>query len=182
MAATPKQKPTAQAAQPAGAPAAPERGHGKPEDNPKREQGKQVWRHLVAAAMKIIYSEQVTAAILQVLQQSADNPPHGVAMATKFVMEAIARQLRGIDPRVVVSAAPAIASMIFELGNKAGVFKADATMLAPTLKIIAQSMQSGPGHQAAPEAPQAGAPPAGAPPQAPGGLVGGAMQQPMMGG
>jgi hypothetical protein len=134
------------------------------------EKGHLAWRQMAGAAMKIIYSPQGSKALLGMMKQNADNPPLAVAQAAAIVLQHIMSQIKGMDPRLAITTAPAILMLLFELGNKAGIFKADLKMMPAALKALHGIVGGGAGPAAGPAAPAAPAGPA------PGGLVGGAMQ------
>lgn len=81
---------------------------------------KEVFQRLLMAAMKYIYSENVTPGIVQAVQ-SAQDPVQGIVQATKAVVGQVASKAKGINPDVVQRIAVPVAALITELVVKAGV-------------------------------------------------------------
>lgn len=156
---------------PAPAPAGAARG------NDAATRGREIWKRLTAAGMRVIYTPEGAKALVAQMASMKANPVQAVAAAVVTVMQRVMADVKGIDPRLAAASVPAWTAMLFELAHKAGLFTGNPKMMAAVVQLVGKMMSGGPAQ------PQQAAPPPGA---APGGLVAGAMPaaapQPAVGG
>lgn len=154
-------QPTAAPA-PAGAPpGAPEPAGGIPQDK-----AQETHLRLGQAAAKLIFTKPTSDNLLSILKDGAESPPHAVAVAAMAVLSRMQNEVKGIDPKLVFSVAPAVIVFLLELGDAAGVIQASVPLIQESLGALANLAQNqgqaGQGAQPGPEdvgsAPSAGAP------------------------
>lgn len=132
-------------------------------------QALEAFKHIIAAAGKVIYHKEISAQLLRMVQ-SAEDPVAGAAQATLTVLEQIKTQVKGVHPNFVYTAAPAVASMLLELAGAAKLVKFDEETISQVTQAIVETLKSrgAAGEQAGTPAaaPAQGAPPAQPQPQA----------------
>lgn len=148
-------------------PASPESA-GQPAPQSK---GAEAYRRIVMGAMQVVYGKESSGGLLNMIRGEED-PVMGVAQATVTVLNGLKQQIKGINPNFVYTAASAVAGMLFELGDAAGLFKFDPKMMQAAMRVMPQALQQfgevggeQSGAKAAPAEPQG----------APQGLIGSAM-------
>jgi len=106
----------------------------KPVDNPSEDsqesnvspEEQAIYSSVVSNAMKVIYGEKTMPNILKMLQ-SANEPSEGVAQVTNMIGEQVyssaQKQGQEISDDVLQAASEEINGLLFELGEKAGIFK-----------------------------------------------------------
>lgn len=157
MDATTQQQEPAQAQQPDAA--------GNPAGAPPSKAA-DAYRRIVTGAMQAVYGKGSSDGLLNMIR-SAEDPVIGVAQATVTVLNGLKQQIKGINPNFVYTAASAVAGMLFELGDAAGLFKFDPKMMQAAMRVMPQALQqvgeSGDGPTSAQPAQASPAAPQGAP-------------------
>lgn len=171
---------TPEAPQPDQEPAAPPAGQEQPQPGQQGAQGpqaKQVFRQFILAAMKIIYGEQSGMQLVQLMKSQADDPATAVAHAAMVVIGKMQESAKGINPQTVITAAPAVMCLLFDVARAAKLFTADKDTLTQALQVFAQMSGGQAQPQGQEQAPPQDQPPGQDQPQGPPGLIAGAMQQ-----
>jgi len=136
---------------------------------------REIWRRVVLSAMKILYSDEGSRAILAQLRANAQNPVEALASVCLAIVHQIMSQVRGIPPAAVIPTIPAIMSLIMEMADESGTLNLTSDMLGQAVKLVAQMLSNG-------RQPMAGQPPQQQMQQQPQGvgLIGSAMSQQQM--
>lgn len=109
----------------------------KPQDSAKVE----ALQRILLAAGKALYSKPETGQSMIAMIRGAESPASGVVQATMGLLDHVAGQVRGIEPRFVFSAAPAVAAMVAEIGAVAQVSPAEPKFMAEVMPLLAQEVQ-----------------------------------------
>lgn len=96
---------------------------------------------VLLATGKALYSKPETGQSVIAMIRGAESPAQGVVQATMGLLDHVAGQVKGIDPRFVFSAAPAVAAMVAEIGAVAKVSPPDPKFMAEVLPLLAQEVQ-----------------------------------------
>lgn len=130
-------------------------------------QGAEVFRRLLLAAMKLIYSNP--KATQQFVFMVKTGQAQGIVQATKIVVGQITKSAQGLDPSILQKLMVPVATLIAELAVKAGVIKDDKAIMAQVTQLLQKAPQGQPPQPQAAPAPQA------QPAQPQGGLINQAM-------
>ena len=151
----PQDKPIGPEAMPQGEQAAP------------KDKATETYRRLVLAAMKVIYTKEVSDGLVEIMRTGAEMPAEAVAQAASTVLGKLAEGVKGLDPKAVYAVTPPVVVFLMELAGAAKLFKPTPEIMQRAIQLIGEQV----GGQQQEQAPE----------QAPQGLIGGAMQpQPAM--
>jgi flagellar motor protein MotB len=102
--------------------------------SPEEQDG---YERIVLAAMQILHDEQTNPGIMQMLQQSANDPAQAIATVSKIVLEQIVEKSQGEVPaELVIAAIPEVVGMVVELAEAASLFQADEAVVAKAYQVL----------------------------------------------
>lgn len=110
------------------------------ENQPSEQPGQaeDIHRRLGLAAMKIVYTVPESDHLLEILKNGKDDPATAVAYAAMAVLGRLKREVKGINPDLVYSVAPAVVVFLLEIGGAAKVFEPSVDMIKEALLKLSE--------------------------------------------
>ena len=113
-----------------------------------KSNGMETYRRLVLAAMKLIYTKEITNNLMELMRASTENPVEGVAQAVSTVMGLLSEKTKGLNPKAVYAVTPPVSVFVMELGGSAKLFKPSPEMLQQVIQMVGKQAV---GQQAKPQ-------------------------------
>lgn len=107
--------------------------------------GQYTYDRVIAAAGRILYSEQGTQAALDTLKQSAQSPAAGIAAVVTSVMRTIMDKAQGSLPaEVILQALEEVTELVAELGQESKTIQVDDQLLQQAAtEVVTAAIQAG---------------------------------------
>lgn len=119
------------------------------------EKAQETHLRLGQAAARLVFTKPDSDHLLSILKEGAESPAHAVAVAAMAVLSRMQGQVKGIDPKLVFSVAPAVVVFLLELGSAAKVIEASVPLIQESLAALAalaKDPEGQPGQGAQPDA------------------------------
>jgi len=115
---------------------------------PAKTQDEEAVSRITIAAAKMIYDKGILQNLLQILKSG--DPAEGLAQATLFVMKGLFEASKGtLPPKAFLPAVQQVMPLIAELGEAAGILKADEATVKQAAMIFAQKIKAEAGKRGA---------------------------------
>ncbi len=119
----------------------------KPATQPN-DKATETYRRMVLAAMKVLYTKEVTAQLVELMRSGAENPAEGVAQAASTVLGILSEKVNGIDPKAVYAVTPPVVMLLMELAGVAKLFEPTPEILQQAIQMVgAQAGQAAPAQE-----------------------------------